>query len=435
MSKKGAFSFRAASAKGSKTMSSKEHNEREKEYMERMRNSELASERAVVEDIRDDLSCNNIIYELHPGKSMDEYRQEAEERYRKAIGQKPQQKSVFIRPVVMSVNGEVTIEKIKEVAEKVKELTGMTMLTAYYHADEGHYLSTKQRKRIWIPNYHIHADFLSQHLEDFTYKYSYVNKDGDLVNVEEIVKAGRTCRNLPYSRLQDELAPIFGMERGDIRNNDPTAFLDPTIKFARNRSYKAAQLIKAEAKQREQKEKEEVAKAKLQEDIDSKRAESESLDRTIAFKRRKLNELSQQETAMLAENPSPLQVRRFLQENRDAIFNDIINLIPDTYPGELDGLDLCVNNSGDQYERLEMRDHDDVYHLQVFLKTGNVYLLERNGIRKKQSPAPDLANYLRANITPEMRAFLEESFPVTEDLKEKKQQKQVAKKNNGLSVG
>lgn len=404
-------------------MASPEHDKRKKEYMEKMRNSDLAVERSVVEDIRDDLSPNNIYYELHPGKSLDEYQHEAEERYRESIGQKPQSKSVFIRPVVMSVDGKVNVEKIKQVAKKVKELTDMTMLAAYYHADEGHYSTSKQGKKYWVPNYHIHAYFLSQHLGDYVNRYSYVNKKGEVVKVEEIVKAGRTCRNLPYSQLQSELAPIFGMERGEVRNDDPTAFLDPSIKFARERSYKAAQLIKAEAKLKEKKQ-----------EINAKNAESESLDRLIKLKREKLNNLNQQETAALAEHPSPLQVRRFLQENRDAIFNDIMNLIPNTYPGNLEGIDLRENSEGDKYERIEMRDNDNVYHLQIFLKTGNVYLLDRNGIRKRQAPIPELSDYLRAKISTEMRAFLEESFPVTEDLKEKKQKK-VIKKGGGPSIG
>lgn len=431
MSQKGAFSFRAATAKEAKSMASPEHDKREKVYMERMRNSELASERSVVEDIRDDLSANNIYYELNPGKSLEYYRQEAEDRYRIAIGQKPQKKSVFIRPVVMSVNGDVTIEKIMKVAEKVKELTGMTMLAAYYHADEGHYSISAHGKKFWVPNHHIHSYFLSQHLDDFKYEYSCVDKKGEQKNVVEIIKAGRTCRNLPYSKLQDELAPIFGMERGDIRNNDPMAFLDPTIKFARKRSYQAAQLIKAEARKREQMEEHKLAEAKIQEDINAKRAEEERLDKAIEVKQKKLNELTQEETSRLAENPSPLQVRRFLQENRDAIFNEVANLLPESYPGQLEGMELRENGSGSKFEELEMRDYENVYHLQVFLKTGNVYLVTKNGTRTKRQPNFALAEYLKANITPEMRAFLEESFPVTEELKEKKK---VAKQA-GMSVG
>ena len=435
MSKKGAFSFRAATAKEAGSMTSPEHDKRKKEYMEKMRNSKLAAERSVVEDIRDDLSPNNIYYELHPGKRLEEYRFEAEKRYRQAVGQKPQNNTVFIRPVMMTVNAKVTIDTIKEVAAKVKEMTGMTMLAAYYHADEGHYLTSDNGKKYWVPNYHIHAYFLSQHMKDFKYEYSYVDKQGNLVEVVENIKAGRTCRNLPYSKLQDELAPIFGMERGEIRNDDPSAFMDPTIKFARKRAYRAAQLIKAEAKRKEQIEKQERTSAKIQEFLKSKKSENEKLDKEIKQKLIKINELRQQETAILAENPSPLQVRRFLQENRDAIFNDIMNLIPDSYPGNLEGLELCENSEGDKYEKLEMRDNDNVYHLQIFLKTGIVYSLDRNGIRKKLEPIPELAEYLKAEITPEMMAFLEESFPVTKEFKEKKAQKVAKKKTKGPSIG
>lgn len=444
MSKKGAFSFRAATSKEARYMTSPEHNKRKKEYMERMRSSELASERSVVEDIRDDLSRYNIYYELNPGKSLGEYRSEAEKRYRESVGQKPQKKTVFIRPVMMSVDGKVTLEKIMEAAEKVKEMTGMTMLTAYYHADEGHFSTSKSGKKYWIPNYHVHTEFLSQHLEDFKYEYSYVNKKGERKNVVEIIKAGRTCRNLPYSKLQDELAPIFGMERGEVRNNDPAAFLDPTIKFARKRAYQAAQLIKAQAKLKETKEQQLKVETSLQESsekntciqssISAKQSTIDELNKTIAQKQQRIRNLANQETVLMAEKPNALQVRRFLQENRDAIFNDIVSLIPDTYPGDLEGLDLRENSAGDQYERLEMRDGDNVYHLQVFLKTGNVYLLDRNGIRKKQMPIPRLSDYLKAEITTEMRAFLEESFPVTEELKEKKQNK-VIKKGGGPSLG
>lgn len=435
MSKKGAFSFRAATAKEAGLMSAPEHDKRKKEYMEKMRNSELAAERSVVEDIRDDLSPNNIYYELHPGKRLEEYRFEAEKRYRQAVGQKPQNNTVFIRPVMMTVNAKVTIDTIKEVAAKVKEMTGMTMLAAYYHADEGHYLTSDNGKKYWVPNYHIHAYFLSQHLKDFKYEYSYVDKQGNLVEVVENIKAGRTCRNLPYSKLQDVLAPIFGMERGEVRNDDPSAFLDPTIKFARKRAYRAAQLIKAEAKRKEQIEKQERTAAKIQEFLKSKKSENENLDKEIKQKQIIIDELRQQKTAILAENPSPLQVRRFLQENRDAIFNDIMNLIPDSYPGNLEGLELCENSEGDKYEKLEMRDNDNAYHLQIFLKTGNVYSLDRNGIRKKLEPIPELAEYLKAEITPEMMAFLEESFPVTKEFKEKKAQKVAKKKTKGPSIG
>lgn len=252
MSKKGAFSFRAATSGKSGGCISLKHDMRDAEYMEKMRNSPLLSERVIVEDIDSSRTSLNEVWELHPGKPIEEYLSEARQRYTAATGQKPQAKTMFLRAAIMNVKSSTTLQEMQEAAEIIERETGMTMIFCAIHKDEGHYETSSSGKRYWKGNYHAHAYFLSQHLEDWKESYTYIDKkSGEERCVEQVVKAGRTCRNMPYSKLQTLLAPVFGMERGEIKNDEPTAFLNPKVKFASERTHKAAQLIKMEAKQRE----------------------------------------------------------------------------------------------------------------------------------------------------------------------------------------
>lgn len=252
MSKKGAFSFRAATSGKSGGCISLKHDMRDEEYMERMRNSPLLSERVIVEDIDSSRSHLNEVWELHPGKPIEEYLSEARQRYTAATGQKPQRKALFLRAAIMNVKSSTTLAEMQEAARIIERETGMTMIFCAIHKDEGHYERSSSGKSYWKGNYHAHAYFLSQHLEDWKESYTYIDrKTGEERSVEQVVKAGRTCRNMPYSRLQTLLAPVFGMERGEIKNDEETAFMNPKVRFSSERTHKAAQLIKMEAKQRE----------------------------------------------------------------------------------------------------------------------------------------------------------------------------------------
>lgn len=246
MSKKNAFCIRFSKTK----IYSPAHDKREKSYMERMRNSDDISERSVVMDIDDSRSDNNIYYELNHDKTLEQWEEEASKLYEESLHQKPQPNTLFIRPAILNVNDTVTMDMIKEMGEVVFRETGMTLIAAYYHADEGHMERLPDGKKTWHGNYHIHAYFLSQHLKDVMKDFETIDKDtGEVRHITEIIiKKGRTCRNIPMSRLQGILAPVFNMERGDIYNSDTMAYLSPKEKFAVERKEKAAQIIKADAK-------------------------------------------------------------------------------------------------------------------------------------------------------------------------------------------
>ena len=244
MSKKGAFSIRFSGKESTQGCMSLLHDFRNKEYLDRMLHSSNSRDRSIVRDIIQNRSENNIYWELESGKQLEDYQREAEERYKNAFHQNVQKGTMFIRPAILTVSENTNLEQILEMAKKVYEICGLTMTHAAFHQDEGHYETTKDGKRIFKGNYHIHAYFLSQHLED---RVTIDKKTGE----KKVVKAGRTCRNLPFSLLQEKLAPIFGMVRGDIKNADPKAYLDPKLKFESERTHKAAQLIKAEAKMKE----------------------------------------------------------------------------------------------------------------------------------------------------------------------------------------
>ena len=243
MSKKGAFSIKFASQKTASGCISMRHDLREEEYLQQMINSANARDRSIVKDIIKERSKDNIYWQLNPGKQPEEYQRAAEERYKRAFGQKVQKGTMFIRPAILTIKKDTTIEQIMEMAKVVKEITDMTLVFAACHKDEGHYKQTKDGK-VFVGNYHIHAYFLSQHLEDKVITDKQTGKT-------KVIKAGRTCRNIPFSILQDRLAPIFGMQRGEVKNNDPKAFLDPKAKFENARTQTAAQVIKAKAQRKE----------------------------------------------------------------------------------------------------------------------------------------------------------------------------------------
>lgn len=417
MSKKGAFCFRAATKNGAAKGTSPEHNKREKEYMKKMLESEIEREREVVEDIRTELSENNIYYETSPGKKIEEYQKEAENLYRKNIGQKPQKGTMFIRPCMLNVNANVTLKQIMEMAEIVKRETGMALIGAYYHADEGHW-HTSNGKRFWIPNYHIHANFLSQHLKDTIEEYDYIDKEGKQKHVKKVVKAGRTCRNMNFSKLQDLLAPVFGMERGEAINREENAFLDPTIKHMRQRSYKAAQIIKAEAKIKNLEEKEDQL-------IEEKKVQLDDCQNAINKKNRELTELTDKVESVKKGIPSSLQTLRYIQDLRDKVISDVEELFSNYCGGEVIGVYRDVNDHDNAFEAIEVEKSGVRLLFHIYEKTGNIYRVFPDGSRNKCRPLPELAEYLKASISPELQAILEEAYPLSPEAKKKKATQQV----------
>lgn len=434
MAKKDAFCIRVATETETRGFITPEHDKRKKEYMEKMRNSDNISDRSVVADIRDELSWKNIYYELAPGKTLESYRKEAERRYTESIHQKPQKSTLFIRPCMLNVKKGVTIDQITEMGKMVKEETGMTLLAAYYHADEGHYKNNAAGQNIWIGNYHIHAYFLSQHLEDHIEEYSYFNKKGEEVTCTNVVKAGRTCRNINYSKLQDILAPVFGMERGESRNNDPKAFLHPRKKFANTRSTKAAQIIKAENKLKELK----LSLLKLssaqdelvrtQEKIELQNniiANNQSIinnqQAILETQRTELQLLNKQLQSFKNSIPTPYQSLKYIKELKKNAIDDIQKIVAFRYKGKLKSLKNGADVNHGDYYRLNLEMNGEQYCLIVYLETGVVFL-DYNNKLEKHRPFPELAEYLRASITPEMRQLLDNEVPLKSKPEEKKEE-------------
>lgn len=419
MSKKGAFCFRAANKKEAAKCVSPEHNKREKEYMQKMLDSENPRDKEVVEDIRSDLSENNIYYETCPGKSIDQYKKEAEERYRNNIHQKPQKGTMFIRPCILNVNANVTLEHIKKMSEIIEIETGMTLIGAYYHADEGHW-HTSNGKRFWVPNYHIHANFLSQHLKDAIEEYDYIDKYGKQIHFKKVIKTGRTCRNMNYSKLQGLLAHVFGMERGEVINNEKNAFLDSTIKHMRQRSRKAAQLIKAESKIKAFEEKADLL-------IASKQAELNGFQNSIEQKKKELSEMKDKVASVKNGIPSSLQTLRFIQNLRDKVISDVEVLFSKYCGGEVIGIHRDMNENGNTYEAIELEKSGVKALFHVYEKTGNIYRIYPDGKKQKYKSFPELAEYLRASISPELQEILEEAYPLSPEMRKKKSIKQVTR--------
>jgi len=87
----------------------------------------------------------------------------AKERYKKSVGQRMQKKATPIREAVVNLNdaSEDTMNKLKELSQKLEDKFGIRCFQIFVHADEGHHdLETKE----WKPNYHAHMVF------DFTHE-------------------------------------------------------------------------------------------------------------------------------------------------------------------------------------------------------------------------------------------------------------------------
>ena len=417
--KKGAFCIRAASQKSSKGCISPKHNIRDAEYMQEMKSSDNPLKRAIVEDIDESRSKNNLYYSLDKEKSLDEYEKEAKERYTKSIGQSPSKKTMFIRPFILNVNSKVTIEKIEEMGKIVKEMTGMTLLKAAFHADEGHWHYGKNNSKYWVGNYHIHADFLSQHLEDWEESYkTFDKKTGNTIERTTIVKAGRTCRNLPFSEMQTRLAEVFGMERGFVKNDDPAAFLNPRLKNTSQQGFVAAQIMKAKRKLIEVNE--EIA------DCEEREKEAEYLikrmEAVIKGNDQFLSEQSREYELLkdkLRKLPGDFHILRYIQEIRDRVYDTTESLVNLSFPGKLIGMARRLSEKGAYYEEILMENDSEEYSLRIYESSGNIYKEDKHRHVVKQKPLPELSEYLRAEISDEMYDLLGESI-VAEKLKSKK---------------
>lgn len=131
--------------------------------------------------------------------------------------------------------------------------------------------------------------------------------------------------------------------------------------------------------------------------------------------------------------PNAMHTVRFLQEQRDMVFDAIQEILGDNgIIGELVGMERRQNKNGKYYEVLELQDEsDNQITLNVYEQSG-VILMTARGKTFERPSIPKLTKYLTAEITPEMRELLEEAYPLTEELKKKKLQIEE-KREKGLS--
>lgn len=135
---------------------------------------------------------------------------------------------------------------------------------------------------------------------------------------------------------------------------------------------------------------------------------------------------------ILKGTPSPLQFLRFVQENRDKAIEDVQGIINKQFKGEIVGMQIRKSREGKDYELIEMDNNGQIYHLEVFLSSGNIYYQSKKVARTRKTPIPELTEYLKASISPELRMVLEEALPITNEYKMRNSVRNV---QNGLSQG
>lgn len=136
--------------------------------------------------VRKDLTHLNQFFNI---SSISEARLNAEELYKKSVGQKMQAKAEPIREGVLLVENHHTIEDLKNLSKRLEKEFGIKTIQAYIHKDEGHY---DKETKVWKSNLHAHMIF------DWT---------------DEKGKSLRIGRD-GYSNMQTVIADELGMERG-----------------------------------------------------------------------------------------------------------------------------------------------------------------------------------------------------------------------------
>ena len=128
--------------------------------------------------------------------------------------------------------------------------------------------------------------------------------------------------------------------------------------------------------------------------------------------------------------PSSLNIVRFIAEHMQQVFSKIQSLVNTRYGGEIIGMERKQNKEGVYYEQIQMNERGRHYELHVYEKSGNIFYSSNTQRSRKDAPIPKLANYLRAEITPQMRELLEDSFPITQDIKNKVEERNA--RNKGI---
>lgn len=156
-------------------------------------NSEVHNFREIEPKYLIEKSNDNVSVELIKGKSLEQYREEIENRYVDKVGQKMQKKSTPLREGVILLkddNNERNLKNLVELSERLKEDYNIKTLQIHIHNDEGHIRENNSK------SYNYHAHMVFDWTDHSTGKSLKIDKE-------------------QMSEIQTLTAEYLGMERGE----------------------------------------------------------------------------------------------------------------------------------------------------------------------------------------------------------------------------
>ena len=146
----------------------------------------------------------------------------------------------------------------------------------------------------------------------------------------------------------------------------------------------------------------------------------------------KLDGQIEEKQQKLAQIPSSLQSYRFVDSLRERACNEVTEILSAHFKGTFVGMERKQNKLGHYYECIEMSNNGKPYNINVLEESGKIVQVNSDGTWTNLPPIKELTEYFNSTVSPEMKAILEETYPLTNELKQKIQEK---KKSNGIKIG